>query len=123
MDGFFAQTFQYVVGFLVDNLTPVDDFLSAQYDAVGPGVVVEHFFPCALRTFLVVGKVRQQIFVERALTQKVAAIVHGVGVHQVGIGAFYRKQLVGIALLGQFVVDNHDGSRAVLTELFNIVSR
>ncbi len=36
LDGFFPQTFKDVVCLLADNLAAVDDFLSAQYDAVGP---------------------------------------------------------------------------------------
>ena len=36
LDGFFTQAFEDVVGLLVDYLAPVDDFLPAQDDAVGP---------------------------------------------------------------------------------------
>ena len=36
LDGLFAQAFEDIVGFPAHYLAAVDDFLSAQYDAVGP---------------------------------------------------------------------------------------
>ena len=116
LDGLLAQAFEDVVGLPVHDFAAVDDFLSAQHDAVRPRVVVEDFLPGGFGPQGVVGEVGRQVFVERALPEQVRAVVHGVGGEQVGIRLLHGVERAGVPLVRQFVVYHHDDGCAVLPQ-------
>lgn len=101
---------------MVYHLAAVDNLLAAEYDAVGPGVVMQQFAAGGLGACLVILEVGKKVVVERALAQQMRLVVQGICVKQVGIGFFDGIDLAELLGVGVLVLYHHDGTQAVFPQ-------
>ena len=105
---------------LIHNLTTVDNLLSRKHHTAGNGHTADDISPFCLATFLVVGKVRGEIFVQVALLQDLALRTEFLIHEQLLVGSHRGIDTVDGDTGGRFPVD-HPNETGGVFEVLRVV--